>query len=342
MIMADSFCQNEKARSSEFSTTTMDSNLIVQFAANNMNDFIDAAELVYPYADGVDLNCGCPQRWAMKDGYGCSMLAKPELIADLVKAIRSNLPNNFSVSVKIRILKELRKTIELCQQLEKCGVTFLTVHGRTPTQKTGDKIDVTALKEVCNSVSIPIIANGGVKSLIDSDNLFQELNCAGVMAASGILTNPALFSEANITPLSCIKLWIDLKNEASDKITFQCYHHHLVFMLDKLLSKSEKNYFNSLNTFESVDEYLFKNVLNNYVDNFEVSHSLGEFVNCCYSDEITLKHSSKCRGCSKSVCYCICSKYDYNSTDGNYFSSYVKDRDEDSIDFMNCSLFDED
>ena len=37
--------------------------LVVQFAASNARDFADAAELVAPFADGVDLNCGCPQRY---------------------------------------------------------------------------------------------------------------------------------------------------------------------------------------------------------------------------------------------------------------------------------------
>ena len=36
--------------------------LLVQFAAKRPEDFAAAAELVSPYAEGVDLNCGCPQR----------------------------------------------------------------------------------------------------------------------------------------------------------------------------------------------------------------------------------------------------------------------------------------
>ena len=38
--------------------------LVVQFAASNEDDFGMAAEMVAPYADAVDLNCGCPQRSA--------------------------------------------------------------------------------------------------------------------------------------------------------------------------------------------------------------------------------------------------------------------------------------
>lgn len=60
--------------------------------------------MVYPYVDGIDLNCGCPQHWAMKSGFGCGMLIRtPELIKDLTSTIRRNFPTNFSVSVKIRV-----------------------------------------------------------------------------------------------------------------------------------------------------------------------------------------------------------------------------------------------
>jgi len=45
-----------------FSTSTVDRPLIVQFAAKNPEEFASAAEMIAPDADGVDLNCGCPQR----------------------------------------------------------------------------------------------------------------------------------------------------------------------------------------------------------------------------------------------------------------------------------------
>ncbi|RVE42182.1 hypothetical protein evm_013173 [Chilo suppressalis] len=339
MILADSFCQNSKARCSEFSTTSNDSPLIVQFAANNVNDFKDASQLVYPYCDGVDLNCGCPQKWAMKDGYGASLLTKPDLIHGLVRGIRNSLPNTFSVSVKIRILNDLKKTIELCRQLEKCGVTFLTVHGRTPQQKSGDQLNREALKNVCESVKIPIIANGGVKSLSDAENLHSFVKCDGVMAASGILTNPALFSGVSKTPLSCVQLWRDLKDKDSNKITFQCYHHHLVFMLEKVLTKQQKQIFNHLSSFKSVDNYLNEFILDCKDTDFDIKWNLENFVSCQFPDEILLKHSKKCRGCSKSMTYCICNNYDCNTTDGSFFTSYVQCND--GLDYMDNNIFGE-
>lgn len=60
------------------------------------------------YVDGIDLNCGCPQRWATATGYGCALLNDPELIRDLALSIKRNISSTFSVSVKIRIQKPLR------------------------------------------------------------------------------------------------------------------------------------------------------------------------------------------------------------------------------------------
>ncbi|XP_038210339.1 tRNA-dihydrouridine(20a/20b) synthase [NAD(P)+]-like [Zerene cesonia] len=338
MILANSFCQNSKARSNEFVTTFDDTPLIVQFAANNVNDFVDASKLVYQYADGVDLNCGCPQRWAIKDGYGSSLLSKPEIIHDLVRCVKNSLPHDFTVSVKIRIMSELKKTITMCQQMEKCGVDFLTVHGRTPTQKNSEPIHVESMKTVLSTLSIPIIANGGVKTLDEAEQLYEVLKCDGVMSASGILSNPAMFSGETITPMSCIMAWMNLKNISGDRISFQCYHHHLVFMLEKLLSKKQKQVFNYLSTFKDVDDYILTHILDS--DIIENKHAIGNFISCDFDESITSKHGKKCRGCGMSVCYCSCiNNYDYESRDGNFFSSYVNTNDD--VDYMDSNIFEE-
>ncbi|XP_078737998.1 tRNA-dihydrouridine(20a/20b) synthase [NAD(P)+]-like, partial [Lampetra fluviatilis] len=103
MILADAFARSLRARDSEFTTNAADRPLIVQFAANDPYDLAAASLAVTPYADGVDLNCGCPQRWAVSEGYGACLLDKPELVRDMVRQVRAQIPDpNFSVSIKIR------------------------------------------------------------------------------------------------------------------------------------------------------------------------------------------------------------------------------------------------
>lgn len=65
--------------------------------------------MVQPYCDGVNLNCGCPQKWAAKEGIGAVMINKGDLICEIVKDAKRRLNHDkeFTVSVKIRIHDKL-------------------------------------------------------------------------------------------------------------------------------------------------------------------------------------------------------------------------------------------
>ncbi|XP_071450183.1 tRNA-dihydrouridine(20a/20b) synthase [NAD(P)+]-like [Hetaerina americana] len=227
MIMSDSFVQSQKARDNEFKTCEGDRPLIVQFAANNVEDFLRAAELVSPYSDGVDLNCGCPQRWAIKEGYGSSLLKNPELVRDIVLRVRNTLPSPYSVSVKIRLLDEHRETLSLCQSLEAAGVTFITVHARTPAQRRQPP-NYEALQLLCSSLNIPVVANGDIHSLQVAKEVALNTGCKGVMTARGILENPALYAGCESTPVECVKRWVTLCLSLGS--SFNCFHRHLSLM----------------------------------------------------------------------------------------------------------------
>lgn len=72
MILAKEFALSQKARDSDFTTNGRErglfsidngrrrirGGLVAQFAAKRGQDFADAVELLAPYVDGVDLNCG--------------------------------------------------------------------------------------------------------------------------------------------------------------------------------------------------------------------------------------------------------------------------------------------
>lgn len=176
--MADSFIQSEKARNHEFTTDVNDTPLIVQFAANNVNDFSEAAKLVFPYSSGVDLNCGCPQRWAMKIGIGAHLLSEPETIKNIVLNVKNQVPTDYSISVKLRLLNDAKSSVDLCRKLEKAGVTFLTVHGRTKEQRN-EPINTQLLRDITLSIQIPLIANGDIKSLKDAILLQEITGCQG-------------------------------------------------------------------------------------------------------------------------------------------------------------------
>ena len=43
---------------------------------------VRSSQLVSNYCDGVDLNCGCPQGWAQKEGIGACLINNPVFVSD--------------------------------------------------------------------------------------------------------------------------------------------------------------------------------------------------------------------------------------------------------------------
>uniref|UniRef100_A0A182UH47 tRNA-dihydrouridine(20a/20b) synthase [NAD(P)+] n=1 Tax=Anopheles melas TaxID=34690 RepID=A0A182UH47_9DIPT len=327
MIMADSFCKSEKARLNEFTTNEDDTPLIAQFAANNTIDFLSASEMVYPYVDGVDLNCGCPQRWAMAEGYGSALLKTPELIADMLGTVRRNMPSTFSVSLKVRLLSSTdhKRTIDMCRQLEATGITFLTVHGRTAPEMTKVPVHKDALQEIKQSIGIPVVANGDIFTLDDAEQMYLQTKCDGVMTARGILSNPALFAGHNSTPVECVKRWLNICQQADTDITYQCMHHHFSFMTESLLTKRLRYELNNLSKEkQKVYEFIQTHLpLDGVVDDVGPGRQYPEKISCTYSERNYRERTTVVNGGRKddSTAASAGSLYDPEASEGNFFQS---------------------
>jgi len=72
-----------------------------------------------------------------------------------------------------------------------------------------------------------------------------------MMSARGILHNPGLFAGYQNTPLSAVQDWLNIKHT-----NFLWFHHHLVFMCERLLPKSARKTFNQLRTASDVVSFL--------------------------------------------------------------------------------------
>lgn len=215
-------------------------------------DLALAAQLVQPYVDGIDVNCGCPQRWVMAEGYGSALLTKPELVREMVRLTASMA--QVPVSVKVRIDERgVARTVDLCRQLEQAGVAWLTVHGRTPRTKSTQPADWDAIGAVRDALSCPVLANGDVLSLEHARALQRRTGVHGVMAARGLLANPALYLGHRCTPVECALDFIDICLRAGTP--FKTLHNHLMMMLFDVHSRSEKAEFNMLRSTASLLDF---------------------------------------------------------------------------------------
>ncbi|KAJ3028656.1 tRNA-dihydrouridine(20a/20b) synthase [NAD(P)+]-like protein [Rhizophlyctis rosea] len=261
MILADVYKHSKISRDTEYRTNSRDQPVVVQFAAHTAEDLADAAELAAPYANGIDLNCGCPQKWAIHEGIGAFLMEKPELVRDMVRQVKARTSplkmadgSTFPCSIKIRVHPDLRQTVEFVKRAEAVGVDWITVHGRTRRMKNTEPVDLDAIKLVKETATVPIFANGSIFSLSDADRTVQYTGVDGVMAARGLLENPALFAGHTSTPMECVEKYVRLGIEYGS--TSFIFHHHLMFMLESSMSRAEKKRFNCLTSIPGIVDFL--------------------------------------------------------------------------------------
>ncbi|KAH0498351.1 hypothetical protein TgHK011_005607 [Trichoderma gracile] len=188
MILAKEFNRNQFARDSDFtiSTTGTQPPTIVQFGANVPLELARASTLVAPYVSGVDLNCGCPQSWACAETLGAALMNKRELVRDMVVETRQHLardgwavglekdvdsPRGRSVSVKIRVHDDLRRTMDYLDTVighpQNRLVDWVTIHPRTRHTPSTTPIRTEALEILAEKYSrtLPILLSGDVFDL---------------------------------------------------------------------------------------------------------------------------------------------------------------------------------
>ncbi|KAK7745433.1 tRNA dihydrouridine synthase [Cytospora paraplurivora] len=267
---------------------------IVQFGANSPAEVSRASSLVAPYVGGIDINCGCPQSWACSETLGAALMEKRELVRDMVVETRQKLrvegwavgkekdidtPKGRSVSVKIRVHKDLRKTMDFIDtvlgDLHDRNVDFLTIHPRTRSTPSTAPINLEALEILTNKYGdhVPILVSGDVFSLGSLPYTSPYLSpagaderrpflpkLAGLMAARALMTNPALFAGYEACPWEAVELFLNKVVKAP--LPFKLVQHHLGEMCgpgygtDKtaLLSKTDrKEMYNCTNMCDLID-----------------------------------------------------------------------------------------
>lgn len=145
-------------------------------------------------SNGVDLNCGCPSKLVNGSGGGATLLKDPELIYRGAKAMREAVPAHLPVTVKIRLGwdSDVRQ-FEIADAVQQAGATELVVHGRT--KEDGYKaecINWSAIGEIRNRLSIPVIANGEIWDWQSAQDCMAATGCDAVMVGRGALNIPNL------------------------------------------------------------------------------------------------------------------------------------------------------
>lgn len=147
--------------------------------------------------DVIDINFGCPAPKVAGKGSGSALLGEPETARQIFQSMVKSV-KKAPVTVKMRLgVKDPsgKEALHIAKIAEDCGLSAISVHGRTREQGYSGKADWEAIGRIKQSVKIPVIGNGDIKSGEDAREIMRVSGCDAVMIGRGALGNPWIYKE---------------------------------------------------------------------------------------------------------------------------------------------------
>lgn len=196
MVAAESLIRDNRATQELMKTIPQDKPLGAQLVGCRAEAMGEAAGIVESLGyDLLDLNLGCPVPKVAGKGAGSALLARPDECRAIFTAVTKNV-KKIPVTVKMRLgVSDAsgNEAARVAKIAEECGITAVSVHGRTRVQGYSGSADYHAIRRVKEAVNIPVIGNGDVLNGDDAQRMLDITGCDGVMIGRGGLGNPWIF-----------------------------------------------------------------------------------------------------------------------------------------------------
>ena len=141
-------------------------------------------------ADTVDINMGCWVPKVCKTGSGAALLKDPENAAKIVEAVVKAVSVPVSVKVRAGWDYSLFAAPDLARRFQDAGIKMLTLHARFAKQGFEGEADWSLIRQLRDSVQIPLVGNGDVKTPEDAIKMLNDTGCDGVMVGRAAISNP--------------------------------------------------------------------------------------------------------------------------------------------------------
>jgi len=169
--------------------------VVYQLFDNDPDRLLEAAlRLQERGPDIIDINMGCSARTVSGRGAGAGLMRTPLKIARIFRKLSRALEVPVTGKIRLGWDAAARNYLLVSRIIEENGGSLVAVHARTREQGYDGEADWQAIAEVKQAVSIPVIGNGDVRTVVDIERLKTYTRCDGVMIGRAAIGNPWIFS----------------------------------------------------------------------------------------------------------------------------------------------------
>jgi tRNA-dihydrouridine synthase C len=154
----------------------------------------NAARLARLGPAGIDLNFGCPAKTVNRHRGGAALLDEPELMGQIVAAVRAAVPAEMPVSAKMRLgVRDDSRAADCARAVAEAGACELVIHARTRDQGYRPPAYWARIAEVRAAVpGLAVVANGEIWTVEDARRCQAESGCDTLMLGRGQVADPGL------------------------------------------------------------------------------------------------------------------------------------------------------
>ncbi|HUN83126.1 MAG TPA: tRNA dihydrouridine synthase DusB [Terracidiphilus sp.] len=167
-----------------------------QLFGSNPETLAEAARIVQDTGfDLVDLNLGCPAKRVVGCNGGSGLLRDLPRIREIFRAVRKSVSIPFTVKFRLGWNETQIVCVELARMAEDEGLNGLALHARTREQGYSGQAQWSWIAKVKQSVTIPVIGNGDIRTPEDAAAMVEETGCDAVMIGRSAPANPWIFRQ---------------------------------------------------------------------------------------------------------------------------------------------------